>query len=225
MKRFLWHILLLCYKDILLELRSREVTMSSVIFAMLVLLVFNFSMDVTPQTVERASPSIMWITFIFTGVLAMSRAFVHEKDKGTLEGLLLCPISRDSLFFGKMLSIFLFMVTVQLVVLPVFSILFNFSVFSFDLIIVILLANLGFALVGTLFAAMAVNTRSRETILPILFFPVVIPIIIGAVEASKDIIWGRNDVSFAGNWILFIAVFDAIFIVTCPWLFTFIMEE
>ena len=225
MRDLLRPVYLLTWKDVLLELRSRDVVISSLVFAVLVMLVFNFALDVTPQTVDILAPGVLWVAFAFAGVLAMSRAFVREKDKGSLEGLLLCPVSRDSVYFGKMLALFIFMLVVEALLLPVFAVLFNFSAFSATLVGVILLATLGFAVVGTLFSAIAVNTRSREIMLPILFFPVVAPVIIGAVEVSTGAISSSANAIGVGRWLQLIAMFDAVFLVLCPWAFGLVMEE
>ncbi len=225
MKEFLRPVFLVTWKDILLELRSREVVIASMVFAVMVVVIFNFALNVTPETVDILAPGILWVAFAFAGVLAMSRAFVIEKDQGSLEGLLLCPVSRDSLYFGKMLSLFLFMTVVEAVLLPIFAVLFDFSAFSFTLIGVILLATLGFATVGTLFSSIAVNTRSREIMLPVLFFPVITPVIIGAVETSTGAIGSSVNVIGVGRWLQLIAVFDAVFLVLCPWAFGLVMEE
>ena len=218
-------VFLVAWKDILLEIRNREVVVSALVFGVTIVVIFNFALNITAETVDLLAPGTLWVAFSFAGVLAMSRAFVTEKDQGSLDGLLLCPVSRDSLYFGKMLALFLFMVVVEAVLLPVFAVMFNFSAFSFTLVGVILLATLGFAAVGTLFSAVAVNTRSREIMLPILFFPVISPVLIAAVEASTGAIGGSLSVVGVGRWLQLIAVFDAIFLVLCPWLFSLVAEE
>ena len=156
--------------------------------------------------------------------MAMSRAFVREREQGGLEGLLLSPVSRDAIFLGKALTNLLFMLLVEMVLLPVFAVLFGFSAMSFTLIGTIVLATLGFSLVGTLFSAIAAQTRSREIMLPVLFFPVILPVIIGAVEASTRAIGGETTVGL-GRWLPLLAVFDALFLVICPWVFSFVVEE
>ena len=185
---------------------------------------FNFALNVTPRVVEDLAPGILWVAFAFAGVLAMNRAFVLERDRGSFEGLLLSPVSRDAIYFGKMLGIFLFMLVVEVVLLPVFAVLFNFSVFHPGVILGMLLATLGFAAVGTLFSAIAVQTRSREIMLPVLFLPVILPVIIGAVESSAGSTGGSGSVSVA-RWLGLIAAFDVIFLVVCPWVFGLVLEE
>lgn len=224
MKEFLRPLLVLVWKDILLEVRSRELVLSVLIFGLLVAVVFNFALDVTPQRVTVLAPGILWVAFAFAATMAMSRAFVREREQGGLEGLLLAPVSRDAIFLGKALTNFLFMLLVELVLLPVFAVLFGFSASSFSLIGTIVLATVGFAVVGTLFSAIAAQTRSREIMLPVLFFPVILPVIIGAVEASTRAIGGQTTVGF-GQWLPLLAVFDALFLVICPWVFSFVVEE
>ena len=217
-------VLFLVWKDIQLEIRTKDMVVSLLVFALVVVVVFNFALNVTPQVVNFLAPGILWVAFAFAGVLAMNRAFVLEKERGSLDALLLCPVSRDSLYFGKMVGTFLFMVVVEAVLLPIFAALFNFSAFSLVFVAVILLATLGFAAVGTLFSAIAVNTRSREILLPLLFFPVVVPVLIGAVEATAEAI-GTSTSFGVGRWLQLIAVFDAVFLVVCPWVFGAVVEE
>ena len=224
MRDFLAPVVALAWKDILLEIRTRDIVVSVFIFALLVVVVFNFALNVTPTLADELAPGILWVAFAFAGVLAMNRAFVLEKDRCSLDGLLLTPVSRDAIYFGKMIGVFTFMIVVEIVLLPVFAVLLNFDVFSLGLILVILLATLGFACVGTLFSAIAVHTRSREIMLPVLFLPLVLPVIIGAVEASAGLLSGSGILS-VGRWLGLIGVFDAVFLAVCPWAFGLIMEE
>ena len=154
----------------------------------------------------------------------MNRAFVREKEEDGLDGLLLSPISRDSIFLGKAAASFIFMLMVEAVLLPVFAGLLNFSPASFSLVLTIVLATLGFAVVGTLFSAITVQTRSREILLPVLFFPVLLPVLVGAVEATKQSLEGETLVGL-GHWLPLLGAFDALFLVICPWLFSVVVEE
>lgn len=224
MSEFLRPVWVLLWKDILLEVRTRDLVVSVLVFGLLVVVVFNFALNVTPQQVTRLAPGILWVAFAFAGTLAMNRAFVREREQGGLDGLLLSPVSRDAIFLGKAAASFLFMLLVEVALLPVFAVLLNFSAWSFTLIFTIVLATLGFALVGTLFSAIAVQTRSREIMLPVLFFPVVLPVIIGAVEASTLAIGGESIVGLE-RWLPLIGVFDALFLVICPWAFSIVSEE
>jgi heme exporter protein B len=153
----------------------------------------------------------------------MNRSFVREKEQGGLEGLLLSPISRDIIFFGKAASNFIFMMLVELVLLLAMAVMLGFVAISWVLILTIFLTTIGFATLGTLFSAIAVETRSREVMLPVLFFPLIIPILIGSVEVTSQVIGGTSGA--ISRWLPLIVIFDALFLVICPWLFSAIIQE
>ena len=214
--------LALLWKDVLLELRSKDIVVSVLVFALLVVVIFNFAIDPTPHMVAVVAPGILWVAFTFGGVLGLSRSFALEKEGGGFQGLMLAPVGRDAIYFGKMLANFLFMLVVEALVFPVFAALFNLSPAMPELIPVALLSTLGIAAVGTVFSAMAVNTRSREIMLPLLFLPVVLPVVVAAVEATGAIIGGAGETT---RWIPLLAVFDVIFLVICPAAFSLVVEE
>jgi heme exporter protein B len=211
-------------KDLLLELRTKDIVVSVLVFALLVIVVFSFAIDPTPQLVALVAPGILWVAFTFGGVLGLSRSFALEKAGGNLDGLMLAPVGRDVLFFGKMAGIFLFMVMVELVMFPIFAMLFNLSFAMPELIPTAVLATLGIAAVGTVFSAMAVNTRSREVMLPLLFLPVILPVVVAAVEASGVTI-GGGDVDDLARWLPLLGIFDAVFLVVCPLAFNIVVQE
>ena len=217
-------VLVLVWKDLLLEWRSRDMVVSVLFFGLLVVVLFNFALDTTSQRIGFLAPGILWLAFTFAATLAMNRSFVREREQGGLEGLLLTPVSRDAIFLGKAFSSLIFMLLVEAALLPVFAVLLNFSAFSFTLILTIVMATLGFAVVGTLFSAIAVQTRSREIMLPVLFFPVILPVVISAVEASTEAIGARPG-GRVELWLALLAVFDALFLVICPWIFGAVVEE
>lgn len=217
-------VLVMVWKDILLELRSRDLVVSILVFGLLVVVVFNFALNNAPGRAEELAPGILWTAFAFAAILAMNRAFVRDQEQGGLEGLLISPVSRDAIFLGKALTSLIFMLLVEAALLPVYAVMLDFSALSFNLVLTIFLGTLGFAVVGTLFSAMAVQTRSREIMLPVLFFPVVLPVIIAAVEASTRAVGGDTFVGL-GRWLPLIGVFDALFLVICPWIFAFVVEE
>jgi len=217
-------VLIIVWKDILLELRSRDLVVSVLVFGLLVVVVFNFALNNAPGRAEQLAPGILWTAFAFAAILAMNRAFVRDQEQGGLEGLLISPVSRDAIFLGKALTSLIFMLLIEAALLPVYAVMLDFSALSFSLILTIFLGTLGFAVVGTLFSAMAVQTRSREIMLPVLFFPIVLPVIIAAVEASTRAIGGETFVGL-GRWLPLIGVFDALFLVICPWVFAYVVEE
>ena len=217
-------MLIIVWKDILLELRSRDLVVSVLVFGLLVVVVFNFALNNAPGRAEQLAPGILWTAFAFAAILAMNRAFVRDQEQGGLEGLLISPVSRDAIFLGKALTSLIFMLLIEAALLPVYAVMLDFSALSFSLILTIFLGTLGFAVVGTLFSAMAVQTRSREIMLPVLFFPIVLPVIIAAVEASTRAIGGETFVGL-GRWLPLIGVFDALFLVICPSVFAYVVEE
>ena len=224
MSDFFRPILILAWKDIQLELRTKDVVTSVLMFALLSAIIFNFAFDPTPAVVALVVPGILWVAFTFAGVLGFNRSFVLEKDKGSLEGLLLLPVSRDVIYFGKLLSLYIFMLVVETVLFPIFAVLYNFSLFDPQLFVVAALATLGFAGVGTLFSAIAVNTRSREIMLPVLLLPVAAPVLIAAVEATRAILEGASWGETARWWQLLLA-FDVIFLVVSSFVFGAVLEE
>ena len=214
----------LVWKDILLELRTKDIVVSVLVFSILVIVIFNFAVDPTPQVVALVAPGVLWVAFVFGGVLGLTRSFALEKDSGNLRGLMLAPVSRDAIFFGKMLASFLFMLLVEVVVFPVFAVLFNFSLLEPALLPVAVLATVGITTIGTVFSAMAVNTRAREVMLPLLFLPVAVPLIIAAVETT-GLVLREGDLGDMALWLPLLAAFDAIFLVVCPVAFHLIVED
>ena len=224
MKGQLGPLATMVWKDIVLEVRSRELVVSVIVFGLLLVVVFSFALDPDPGQATRLAPGILWVAFAFAATLAMNRAFVREHEAGALEGLLLSPVSRDAIFLAKAATSFLFMLLIEAVLLPAYAVMLSFSALSWTLGATILLATLGFSLIGTLFSAMAAQTRSREIMLPVLFFPIILPVILAAVEASTRAVGGQTFIGL-GRWLPLIAVFDALFLVICPWVFSYIVED
>ncbi len=221
---FLRKVLTIVQKDVAVELRTKEMLSSMFVFALLVIVIFNFAFDLRVENVREVAPGVLWVTFTFAGMLGLSRSFVLEKDKGCLEGLLLCPVDRSAIYFGKMLGNVIFMTIMEAIILPIFSVLFNVSLFQPLLLLIVVLGTLGFAGVGTLFSAMAVHTRSREVMLPVLLFPVVVPAMIAAVKASGGVLDGLLFSEIA-HWVRLLAVFDVVFLAISFMTFDYVVEE
>ena len=222
--KFLSKAIAITWKDTISEMRTKEIISSVLVFTILVIVIFNFAFGTSQETMRRVAPGILWVTFAFAGVLSLNRAFIPEKEQGCLEGLMVCPISREAIYVGKMLGSLLFMLIIEAIALPIFTILFNLTVLSLQLITITFLATVGFVAVGTLFSALAINTKAREMVLPILFLPIVVPVIISAVEASGKAISGESWGELA-PWLQIIGVFDAIFLVVSFLVFSYIIEE
>ena len=222
--RLLSATLAIAWKDVRLEIRSRDTIVSALIFGLIVVVVFNFGLNRTPGSLAPVAPGLLWVAYGFVGVLAMNRAFAREQEQGALDGLLAAPVSRDAVFLGKMLGTLAFMLVIEVVLLPVFAVMLGLPTLSPTLGLIILLATVGFATVGTFFAAIAAQTRSREILLPVLFFPVIVPVLIAAVEATALVLQGGPMLPVWTRWLPLLVVFDALFLVICPWIFGYVFE-
>ena len=221
---FLRKVLAIVHKDIIAELRTKEMFSSMFVFALLVIVIFNFAFELRVANFKQVAPGVLWVTFTFAGMLGLNRSFILEKDKGCLEGLLLAPVDRSAIYFGKMLGNLIFMSVVEVIVLPIFWVLFNPPLFSPALILIIVLGTLGFAGVGTLFSAIAVHTRAREVMLPILLFPIVVPLMIAAVKITGGLLDGQP-LSEMRNWLNLLVGFDIIFVTVSYMTFDYVVEE
>lgn len=224
MKAFIQDVATLLWKDLLAELRTKEITISILVFALLTIVIFNFAFEPGPGRVGLVAPGVLWVAFSFSGVIGLNRTFVMEKERGGLQGLVLCPVEREALFFGKAAGTFIFMCLMEIIILPIFSVLLNLPVFMPGLILIAFLSNIGFVSLGTLFSAIAVNTRARDFMLPLLFFPAITPLLIAAVKSSALVISGEPWSDVLG-WLWRIAAFDGIFLVLSAFIFEFVLEE
>ncbi len=222
--RFWRNVAAITWKDALAEMRTKEIASAVLVFTLLVIIIFNFAFGVNQEVVRLVASGMLWVTFAFAGVLALNRAFIVEKEEGCLEGLMVAPISREAIYVGKMLGSLFFMLVIEAIALPVFAFFFNLNVFSLQLVVITILTTIGFVAVGTLFSALAVNTKAREMVLPILFLPIVIPIIISAVKASELALSGESWSSLT-SWLQIIVAFDVIFLVVSFLVFAFVIEE
>ena len=187
---FLQALTAVVWKDLAAELRSRELLSAMLVFALLVILIFNFALELDPRTRPTVTSGVLWVTFAFAGTLGLNRSMAIEKDRGCLDGLLLAPVDRTAIYFGKAIGNLIFMFIVEIIVLPVYSLLYNINLFVPGLLLVTLLGSIGYVTVGTLLATMAVQARTRDILLPILLFPVVLPALLGAVKGSTGFLQG-----------------------------------
>jgi heme exporter protein B len=224
LNRYLAKIWAVFMKDVRTELRTKELFSAMFVFSLLVVIVFNFALPGKTIDAADVAPGLLWVAFTFAGVLGLNRSFIVEKDRGSLEGLLLTPVDRSAIFLGKVLGNFTFILVVEVLITPIFSLLFNYSVLNLGLIPVILLGTLGFAQIGTLFSAMAVNTKAREVLLPVIFFPIMLPVIIAAAQATTAILANRPWEEVGGQLQL-IGLFDIAFMVIPVLVFEMVIEE
>ena len=216
-----WAIL---WKDLLLEARGKETVAAVLAFALLVIVMLDFAIQATPGRAAFVAPGVLWVAFAFAGSVGLTRSFAAERERGSIHGLMLAPVGRDVVFYGKALSNFVFLLAVGAVAFPVFGILFDFPMFSPELFPVFVLAMLGFSLSGTVFSAMAVNTRAREVMLPLLFFPVALPVILAGLEATTRVVSNAAG-GGAAEVLPFIAAYDMVFAVVGPVAFHLIVRE
>lgn len=212
-------------KDITTELRTKEMISAMFVFSLLIIFIFNFAFDLRAENVQTLAPGVLWVAIAFAGMLGLSRSFILERDRGVLDGLLLAPVDRSAIYFGKMIGNVLFISLVEVIVLPFFIVLFNQPLSIVPLLVgIVILGTIGFAGVGTLFSAMAVHTRAREVLLPIMLFPVVVPVLLSAVRLTAGLLDGAPfaDVS---HWLALLVAFDIIFVAASFILFEFVVEE
>ena len=224
MRNYLRGALAIYAKDIRLEARTKETISAVLAFAIIIAFIFGFAFDPSPTIVAVVGPGIVWVAYVFTGILGMNRTFALERDRGTLDGLLLAPVGRESGYAGKLASTATIMLVVEAALFPVFLVLFDLNLFNVWFVLVALAATIGFATVGTLFSAIAAHTRAREVLLPLLFLPIVLPVIISAVSGTDAAIAG-DGWDGVGKWLQFIVAFDAVFLVLSSWAFDFVLEE
>lgn len=223
---YLRKIAAIVWKDIVAELRTKEMFSAMFVFAVLVIVIFNFAFDlrVSGERVRQVAPGALWVSFAFSGILGLNRAFVMEKDRGCLEGLLLAPVDHTAIYFGKMLSTVLFMLVVEAFMLPVFTAFFGVNLFDLRLVLVIILGTLGFAGVGTILSAMTAQTRAREVLLPILLLPVAAPVLIAAVKVTAGILDGLAMGEIV-RWLQLLAAFDVVFPAAAFMTFDYVVKE
>ncbi len=213
------------WKDLSAELRSRELLSSMLVFALLVILIFNFALELDATTRATVTSGVLWVTFVFAGTLGLNRSLAIEKDRGCLDGLLLAPVDRTAIYFGKAASNLVFILIVAAIVLPVYSVLYNTNLFAHPgLLLVILLGAEGYVAVGTLLATMAVQTRTRDMLLPILLFPVVIPVLVAAVKASSAYLQVLPAEEIT-PWINLLVTYDIVFTAVAFMVFEYVVEE
>jgi heme exporter protein B len=222
--QFVRSLYAIIWKDLAAELRSRELLSAMLVFALLVILIFNFALELDAQARATVTAGVLWVTFAFAGTLGLNRSMAMEKDRGCLDGLLLAPVDRSAIYFGKAIGNLIFMFIVEAIVLPVYSVLYSVNLFNPGLLLVILLGSIGYVAVGTLLSSMAVQTRTRDVLLPILLFPLVIPVLIAAVKGSTGFLQGMDIIDIR-PWLNLLVVYDVIFVAIAFMVFDYVVEE
>lgn len=222
--KFIRQVLAIVEKDIATELRTKENLSSMVVFSLLVLVIFNFAFELQGVDMTVLGAGVLWVAFTFSGMLGLGRSFAAEKDKGSLEGLLLSPVDRGAVFLGKATSNLIFITVMEAVTLPLFSLLNNVGLPWWPIVPYIVMGTIGFAAMGTLLGAVAASTKMREVMLPILLFPVAIPLLMAAVKLTSGALQAR-DFSEISNWFSILMTYDVVFVVVAFLVFEYVVEE
>ena len=222
--RVAWLIL---KKDLTVEVRSREIAYTTLFFAVSCVLVFAFALVQEGRGPEDGAAGILWIAIMFAGNLALGRAFERERQAETLRALLLAPAARPAVYLGKLLGIVALLVAAEIVLVPLVAFLFQAGLLRhpFWLAAIVLAGTLGFTAVGTLFAAMLVRARSRDVLLPVLLYPVTVPVIIAGVRGTAALLQPELDVAIVRFWLALLLTFDVVFVTLALWTFEPVMTD
>jgi heme exporter protein B len=230
---FVRNIAILAWKDLRVEFRSREILYTMTFFAAMVLLIFSFAFIKESVPIADVVPGILWVAVAFSGTMGLSRAFDRERESDTMRGLLLAPTSRTAIFLGKALGIVVFMLLVEVVIVPMVALLFDSPLFDhpIPLVLIMVLATVGFAIVGSVFAAMLLRARSRDVLLPVVLYPILVPLLIAGTKATSALLEGAGQVGAVADlgtayfWIEFLLVYDGVFILAALWTFESLVIE
>ncbi len=214
------------YKDLLLELRSKDMVTTMLIFSLTVVVIFNFVFEPGSAEMTTTAPAILWVAFAFAGNLGLGRSFAREQENAQMHGLLLCPVDRSAVYVAKMVGNFLFITLVEWLTLPFVVVFFDLAIGSIwlPLLATLLLGTFGFAAVGTIFSAISANTRAREVMLPILLFPISVPVILASIKATAYLFAGRA-MADVWSWLRLLIAFDVIYFFVCFLLYEYVIEE
>ena len=216
---------ILLAKELRLEFRTRELLTGTVIFVLVVIVLFSFAFDPTSADSRRYGPGLLWIAFLFAGSLMLHPSFAREQVNQTLDALRMAPISSFAILLGKMLANFIFLAIAEIVLVPVFAVLYNVSLAGVAgrLALVLAVGTLGLVITGTVFSAVSAHARMRELLLPLLLLPILAPLLIAAVEATASLF--AEQPALDRTWLTFLGGFDIVFL-TASWLLCdFLLEE
>lgn len=214
------------WKDLITELKTRELFSSMFIFSLLVIIIFIFSIDLSIVKANEIGPGVLWVAFLFAGTIGLNRSFMLEKENDCLQGLLLAPVDGTVLYFGKLISNLVFLLTMEVFIFPLFMIFFNVDLLSnlLPLLYVIFIGTLGFCAIGTLLSSLSANLKTRDIMLPILLYPLMIPVLIGSVQMTGKVLVGEP-LSGMMNWVSLTLCFDVIYIAVSIMTIDFVLEE
>lgn len=223
-----WHqVGALVGKDLRVEFRSREILYTMTFFAAIVVLIFSFAFVKEGVGIAEVVPGILWTAVAFAGTLGLSRAFGRERENETMRGLLLSPASRTAIFLGKALVIAIFMLLVEVVVVPMVAFLYAAPLFRdpLPLVLLMVLATIGVAVIGSVFSAMLLRSRSRDVLLPVVLYPILVPLLIAGTKGTAALLEPTADLGAAYFWLEFLLVYDTVFVIVALWTFESLVVE
>jgi heme exporter protein B len=224
--KFWQHVWPIVWKDLVSEFRTKEVLFAMCFFAFLVLIIFHFAFFANNPGDNGLLAGMLWVAFVFAGFIGINQSFGAEKDRGSLQGLLLCPVDRSVIYIAKVISNTCFMGLMEMLILGLFAIMFHVAIWRVlpALLVIISLGTLGFVFVGTMFSAMAIHAKARDILLSVILFPIIIPLVIAAVNATEKVLNGAPWADLSG-WLRILLAFDLIFFLLSYGTFGFVVEE
>ena len=215
----------MAWKDLLVERRSKETLNALLFFSLALLFVFQFALDADRERLVAVLPGLLWLAFILSGMLGLGRVFLVERENDCWEGLLLAPGDKSAIYLGKLAGSLALMFVVEAMVLALFALFFNVDLAPVlpPLIMVIVLGTVGFAAMGTLFAALTAQARARELLFPVLLLPVLVPVLLGTVKATEAVLL-REPLADVAHWLKLLVAADVIYVVAGLLTFDFILE-
>lgn len=211
-------------KDVSAEMRTREVLSAMGIYAVLGLVTFSVALDLRGALARAAAPGVLWMTVTFAGMLGLSRSMGREQEQQAMDGLLLAPVDRSVIYLGKVAGNLLFLMLVEAVAMPLAAALLGVALLRIPILAVTLLATIGYAAAGTLLAAISVNTRAQAVALPVLFLPLLIPVILGVVQSTAGLLEGSTLVEVSG-WVRLLAAYDLVVVAAGMLTFAYVVED
>jgi heme exporter protein B len=227
MSSFLGQVGRIAWKDLRVELRSKEIVMTMVFFATLLVLIYAFAFPSDIRAVRGAAPGMLWVALAFTGTIALGRAFDRERENDTMRALLLAPVPRLAVFLGKAAAMTLLILAVAVVVVPLLALWLDAPLFSYpgELALVILLGAIGIAFIGSVFAATLLKVRSRDVLLPVILYPLLVPLFVAGTKTTAALVGEVPNLDVAWFWIRFLGIYDAVFLVLSLWTFESLVIE
>ena len=217
---------LIARKDLAIEFRTRSAFLAAIVFSLVAITIFYFAWDATAVTASDLAPGVLWVIFTFSGLLGLHRSFGVEESDRAIDALLASPVEREAIFLGKALANLAFVLGVQAIAIPAVAVLYNLPITRVlaPLAGIAVLAAIGLVSVGTLFSAMAINTRLAELLLPVLALPFFVPVVLPAAQSTARLLAGRP-VAEARSWLRILIAFDIVFVVACALAFPFTLED